>query len=361
MVMNAVLAVARESRAQLAASMLTGMQGIGAASVVLQTYASTVLAQADVQLTILPDLPARQAKARDSAKTWLGTTNPKAIAALADVRDFANHVAAYVDAMYPAAQKYDAGDKAQLPTIIDGLQHLLVLAQAKAASAPALISDVQLYQNAVAADCTAFADAAAKVQAQITGDQGEIAQLRQQLADLNQRMNADIVQISAGAVSDIVGIGMIVVAATTVIETGGATQTLLAAGITLVAGGTLAMTISAADIVGAQKEYGETMNALVDLELEVAAFDTVAHQITANGVQAKAASEAAAMLAAGWSGAVDAYVKTISDLQHNPEGYLALRLAAMKREWFGLGQQAVALMQQGSLEFKTEPSLKVAS
>jgi hypothetical protein len=95
-------------------------------------------------------------------------------------------------------------------------------------------------------------------------------------------MDADIVQISAGAVSDIIGIGMIVIAATTIIETGGATQTLLAAGITLVAGGTLAMTISSADIVKAQKEYSTTLTNLVGLELEVAVFDTVYNQLTAS-------------------------------------------------------------------------------
>ena len=361
MVMKAVLAAANDTSAAAASSMLTGMQGLGAASIMLQTYSSTVLAQPDVSLSMLPDLPTQQKQARSSAQTWLSSTNPKAIVALADVRDFANHVSAYVNAILPLAQKYDLGDKSQLPQIMLGLQQMLALAQTKGVNASSLVDQSKLYESQIAANVAAFASAETAVQTKISGDQGEIANLRTQLATLNSRMNADVVQISAGAVSDIVGIGLIVIAATTVIETGGATQTLLAAGIALVAGGTLAMTISAADIVQAQKEYGSTLTALVGLELEVAAFDTVAHQITVNGAQAQSAVQAAGMLASGWANVVATYQDTLNDLQTNQKGYLALRLSAMKREWVNLGEQAQGLMAQGSLTFKTEPAASVAA
>ncbi|WP_397452872.1 HBL/NHE enterotoxin family protein [Pseudomonas sp. NA-150] len=355
MAMNAVLAVDNDLNIKAAATLLTGIQGIGAASVTLQTYCSTVLAQADIGLSILPDLPAQQASARDSAQIWLQKTNSEAIAALAGVRSFSNQVNTYVDAIMPLAQKYDLGDKSQLPLIIKGLQELLISAQVKTDAARTLIDSTQLYKNAINITCAAFADANTRVQSQIEGDTGQLATLRQQLADLNKRMNADIVQISAGAVSDIIGIGMIVIAATTLIETGGATQTILAAGIALVAGGTLAMAISASDIVQAQKEYGSTISELVGLELEVAAFDTVAHQITANQSQAQSACVAAGILAEGWKGVTGSYQQTIDELQQNQQkGYLALRLSALKRSWTNLGAQAHGMMQQGNLAFETQ-------
>jgi len=172
---------------------------------------------------------------------------------------------------------------------------------------------------------------------------------------LNSRMNADIAKIAAGSVSDVIGIGLIVVGATTVIETGGVTTTLIGAGITLVAGGTLAIALASADIAEAQKEYGKSITDLVDLELEVAAFDTVAHQIKANTENVKSAVQSARMMSDGWGSVADSYGRFIKDLQENQDGYLSLRLMSAKRQWENLAAQAGIIIEQGNLSFEKRP------
>lgn len=361
MIMQAIAAAKNDTESSSTNALMTGIQGIGASSIAQQTYASTVLCQPNIHLDILPDLPKQQAIARDQAQEWLSSINPAAISSLVNVRNFSNQVGAYVDALLPAAQKYDMGDKSQLPYIQQGIQQLLSLAQKNVTSTGVFVDNVQVYVNGINRSQSTFKAAKETVQTQITGDKGEISALRQKLNDLNKQMDADIVQISAGAVSDIIGIGMIVIAATTIIETGGATQTLLAAGITLVAGGTLAMTISSADIVKAQKEYSTTLTNLVGLELEVAVFDTVYNQLTASERLSQSAIDAAKLLVNGWQTVADSYQQTLADLQQSSKGYLALRLSAMKRQWQQLGEQAGSVMQLGPLPFNTVPANELKS
>ncbi len=359
MALKAVAAISNDNKLLAGDLLVTGMQGIGAASIVLQAYSSTVLAQPDIDLEILPDLPARQAQARSSASTWLKHTNVQSIASLADVRDFANSMSAYATAMLPLAQRIDSGDKTELPTFIKGLQQLIELAGEKRSNAENLADRIQVFRNEIEAQSDAFERAGKVVQQRITGDKGEIAQLRRSLADLNGRMNTDMAKIAAGAVSDVIGVGLIVVGATSVIETGGATATIIGAGIALVSGGTLAIALASSDIADAQKAYGDAISRVVDLELEVAAFDTVAHQITANGEQAKSAAESAGMMTEGWGGIADRYGELIRDLEGNQTGFLSLRLMSAKKRWENLGRQAGAIMEQGSLSFEERPATRL--
>lgn len=359
MALKAVSAISNDNKLLASDFLVTGMQGIGAASIVLQAYSSTVLAQPDIDLDILPGLPARQAQARSSASQWLKQTNQQAIGSLADVRDFANSMSAYASAMLPLAQTIDSGDRTELPTLIKGLQKLIDLAQEKRSNAENLSDRIQVFRNEIEAQGSAFEEAKALVQQKITGDQGQIAALRRSLADLNSRMNTDMTKIAAGAVSDVVGVGLIVVGATTVIETGGATATIIGAGIGLVSGGTLAIALASSDIADAQKAYGDAISRVVDLELEVAAFDTVAHQITANGEQAKAAAESAGMMTQGWGGIADRYGDLIRDLEGNQSGFLSLRLMSAKKRWENLGRQAGTIMEQGSLSFEERPATRL--
>jgi hypothetical protein len=173
MIMQAIAAAKNDTESSSTNALMTGIQGIGASSIAQQTYASTVLCQPNIHLDILPDLPAQQAIARDQAQEWLSSINPAAISSLVNVRNFSNQVGAYVDALLPAAQKYDMGDKSQLHYIQQGIQQLLSLAQKNVTSTGVFVDNVQVYVNGINSSQSTFKAAKETVQTQITGDKGK--------------------------------------------------------------------------------------------------------------------------------------------------------------------------------------------
>jgi hypothetical protein len=126
-----------------------------------------------------------------------------------------------------------------------------------------------------------------------------------------------------------------------------------------VSGGTLAIALASSDIAEAQEAYSEAISRVVGLELEVAAFDTVVHQINANVEQANAAVKSAGMMSEGWGGIADRYGRVIQDLEGNQTGFLSLRLMSAKKQWESLGRQASIIMAQGSLSFEQQPATEL--
>ncbi len=349
MVLDAILAISKENNLLPNEGLLLGLKGIGASSIVLQTYSATVLAQPDLKLDILPELPTKQKEARDAADIWINKTNKSAIGSLVDVQSYANKFGSYTEALLPLAEEIESGDNSRLDLFIKGLQELIVTAQEKAVNASNLSDDVRIFQGEVAANVKSFSEAEKVVQEQITGRTGKIAQMRKDLSNLNSRMKADITKIAVGAASDVIGVGLIILGATTAIPSGGATTLVVGAGITLLTGGSTAMALASQDIADAQKAYSDVLTQTVALEQEVAAFDTVAHQITSNEDQATDAFDAAGMMKDGWVNIAENYSQTIDDLKDKKTEYLSLKLMAAKNHWDNLGQQAHMILMQGSL------------
>ncbi len=338
-------------------SFATGIQGLGAASIVLQTYAQSLVAQPDIKLDILPTLPADQKRARDAASNWLNSVNPASLQGLVSLKAFANQFTSYSDVLLPVARAIDNGDRSQLPRLIQGLQQLQATAGACQQSAAQLVDDADTFAVRARADNAAFTAAEKVVASKIEGDKGEIAKMRAELADMNRKMDADITQIAVGAVGDIAGIALIIVGVVGSFATEGMAVTLVGAGIALVAGGTTAIATAATDLNGLQHQYAETLTDTVKLELQVAAFDTLAHQINAHASQSGDAVAACQNLSSAWTSLAGNLQTLIRDLQKDVPGFLAMRLQTASQQWQQVGQQVDQVLSLGNLPFKQVPAL----
>jgi len=339
------------------AAFANGIQGLGAASVVLQTYAQTLVAQPDIQIDVLPTLPADQKRAREAALQLLNTVNPATLQGLVGLKSFANQFDSYNAVLLPLARAIDGGDRSQLPRLIQGLQQLLATANQCQQASGDIVDQVDAFAVRARADNAAFTAAERTVEDKIEGDKGEIATLRAELAELNRKMDADITQIAVGAVSDIAGIALVVVGVVGTFATEGVAVTLVGAGIGLVAGGTTAMAIAATELGGLQQQYAQALTDTVKLELQVAAFDTLAHQINAHAAQSGDAVAACQTLSSAWGALADNLQTLIRDLQNDVPGYLAMRLQTANQQWKQVGQQVDQVLSVGNLPFKRVPAL----
>jgi len=336
-------------------SLLSGIIGIGSSSIVLQTYSATILAQPDIKLNILPDLPAAQKDARSSADNWIKQINKLAIGSLVDVRSYANKFDSYSELLLPLAEKIEAGDIAQLPIFIKGLQQLIETAQENANNTEILSDGIDNFQNNIEANIDFFSKAEQQIQKEVTSHKGKIDQIRKDLNDLNSRINSDITKIAASVAAEGIGVGLIILGASTLIPTAGISTMLIGAGITATIGGTSITIQASADINDAQDNWAKKFSEIVDLELEVAVFDTVEHNISSNLIQAKSALQAATKMNDGWVRIANDYSQTIKDLEANKTENLSLKLMEEKNHWDFLGKQAQNFIMQGNLEFMIKP------
>lgn len=211
------------------------LSGIGAAQTLVQLYANQLIQQPSTQLASVPSFPADQQTAAAAAQTVLTQGLPLLIHASADALGFANQFGAMSGQFASLARTLDdpGTSPADWQTAATTMSSGVALLIGKAAGASRDADDG-------GADLTTFTSALQQAEVALVGDrkvaqqtlaEGEIQQLRAQLAAIQDAIDADNATLARGATDGAlasVKIGLAVVQAYKD-DPGEAAQTLLGA------------------------------------------------------------------------------------------------------------------------------------
>lgn len=343
------------------AALQTSLGALGGTSTLLQSYANTVLAQADVHLDVLPDMPAVQQSARKQARNFLDDITPQIIGVTGDVIDFGNTFTSYYGSLYPLARELQNGDRSRVDTLTNGLGHLLALAERKQLVAEELVRALKSYEAKIESTQQAVKEAHDTVEEQVKGSTGSLAQLGQQLKDLDSQMSKDLTQIAVGAATSVIGVGLIAVGALMTLPTGFTSGAVVLAGLTAVTGSAAVVATASADYDSAVTAYFDTMTKVGELESEIVVFDTVAAQIDHFLNKTDNAGSAAEQCASLWSSTADSYKSTIEGPQSGGvDSFLTTRLSAAQARWEEMVKFALQIQLNGRLGFTTKQITQAA-
>ena len=239
------------------------MKKISSASTATQTYVASVLHQADISLPKLTiSIGRHQATARIHALHWQQTAMPLLTKTITDVIDFGNHFNSFYPTLVQFADNYTAGDKSQL---VQGLQYLAKAVQDKDNNAQAVLNDLTTFHTNVTTDYQHFSTDERDATVKITGANGELVALGQQLDAVNAGINKDIGQIADGVAAGLIGAGAagIFVGLFSVAGFGAASTALMVTGI-----GTLSAGITM-EITGAA-QFSSNVNLLSSIKEKIA-------------------------------------------------------------------------------------------
>ena len=185
------------------------MKKLSSASTVIQTYVASILHQADISLPKLPKLAHHQATARTHSLYWQNTIMPLLTKTITEVIDFGNEFNSFYATLVQFADIIminTAGDKSQL---VQGLQYLAKTVQDKDNNAQAVLTDLNTFHTNVNTDYQNFSTDERDASVKITGANGDLVALANQLDLVNAGINEDISQMADGTAAGVIGAGVV--------------------------------------------------------------------------------------------------------------------------------------------------------
>ena len=337
------------------------MSGSMTASVMLQTYTNTVLQTPDIKLpavvdvdsksTVVEDLPTHQALARTNATYYLNTVNPLIVNTVADVIGFGNLWNAEYKLLYNLAENIGTGNNSA--TFQAGMNNLINKTQQSETNTQPVIDALNNFLPLIQTDERNLTQDATNVSNALGGEQGEIAQLKAQIAAYNSAMSKDMAIIGAGATADVVGGLMIVVGVLGEIETGGVSTALIVGGIAVIAGGTVAMGVAGADYTKVKNEYAAANLALTQDEQVLTSTQQAATNISTLAAAVSDGITAVESLQKSWNSLQADFNQVVEALESadNPDlgSWLTSLLSAANSDWGDTLTLAQNIQQYGTL------------
>ncbi len=192
------------------------------------------------------------------------------------------------------------------------------------------------------------------------GEQGEIANLQNEINAYNSAMSKDMAIIAAGATADVVGGLMIVVGVLAEIETAGVSTALVVGGIAVIAGGTTAMGVAGSDYTSTKNAYNAAVAELAQDQQVLASTQQAAATITSLTTAISQGIAAVESLQKGWNslnadfGQVISALETADDPSLGP--WLTSLLTAANSDWADTLALAKSIQQYGTLPVQTSNS-----
>ncbi|HDR7951095.1 TPA: HBL/NHE enterotoxin family protein [Bacillus toyonensis] len=200
------------------------LQNLGTQSILLKTYALTLLKQPTVAIEAMPNLKSYQEKAKQHARDWLDTVQPSFIDANQQSISFQQKFQIYYDKLIELSSKISTDDQAKIDFVM-GITKLQESLNKHQNQIEKMSLDLQKFQRNFNVDAENFMNAAAAATTSLANKNGEVEQLTKQIEAINGDIKSQIGIIVGGTIGMVAGIGAIVfgtiVLFTTTVATGG--------------------------------------------------------------------------------------------------------------------------------------------
>lgn len=331
------------------------------ASTVIQTYVQIILQQPDLKLDALPNLPAHQQTARSHANNWNDTILPLMTKTDADIIDYANKFEAFYGNLVKYAKDLNNPDSRK--KFVEGLKLLQNTIKEKDANVAQVVKDLSTFHTNLNTDYQNFESDANMAAVKIEGESGEIKSLSDQLDAISDTMHKDIGLMAGGAVSIVGGMAMIVFGVISEIPSGGTSTALIGGGVLVVSAGTVMDTLGSQDYIQQIQNQKSVSERLVGIKIELIGLKGTKGQIS-NFVKAlESVITAASSLQAAW-GALDAdlqvLITALKDVNPDDGSWVLDELERAKKDWADALDQAKKLQPDGKVPTKLYKNLQDA-
>ena len=319
-----------------------------AASVVMQTYAQTILNQPIINgISELPNLADHQNTAIAHATYWTQTLQPQIVQLQDDINGFCNNFLSYYTPLSALAQAIVGGDTSKVSQFNQGLSDLEGMVSTNYGSATTVFNGLTTFETqSLSPDVQNFNADYTTASTAIIGDNGELSQLNDELNAVMSATQRDIGIIGGGATGAVVGIVMICVGALGEFETAGVSTGLIVAGLAVTAGGTAAAIAAGVDLSNQNDSYSKLTTQIATINADMNALTTVKGQIQGMEAALQAAETAIQQVANEWS-VVKANFSTLeTQLTDNVSAvspFLVQELQAAQLDWQALQTHVQAL------------------
>lgn len=259
------------------------LQNLGTQSVLLKTYALTLLKQPTVAIEAMPNLGVYQEKAKQHARYWLDTVQPSFIAANQQFVSFQQKFRNYYNKLIELSSKIETDNQAKQEFVI-GIKKLQECLNNHQNEIKKMSSGLQKFQQNFNVDAENFISLAATAKTSLVNKNGEVEQLVKQIETLNSDITSQIGVIVGGTIGMVAGIGAIVLFTTTV-ATGGVgaavvvpTLGSIAPALGGIVGG-VTVGFAAKKLEGKRKELQEITQKLENAKADAAALTLLVGQV----------------------------------------------------------------------------------
>lgn len=218
-----------------AASIDTANKGQSSQGLIIQTYCQSVKSQPNVDFTGFTNLAKYQTeintglgRAQAHADTYLTVIQPNIITNI-------KNISSYYDLHNAVPMVLPLGSTEE--KWIEVLTTLQTAAATNQGTAAATVTSLQGLYNNLTNDAGSFATTVSELNAAVSGDNGALADIDNQVKDIQSRINGTIVGIVVSGLAIVGGGIMVGVGALTEIFTGGASTALVIGGLAVAAAG----------------------------------------------------------------------------------------------------------------------------
>lgn len=279
-------------------SLKGGMTAQGSSALLLQNYALAMERQPRVDLSAHERLKAMEGdinatidNGKNTATTYLNSVQPAILDRFAEMDRYFN--------MQVALPKVLVGkDRAQALTMLRAIEDRAVGYQAAATDT---VRTINVLRESLSKDAAAFATHTEKLNSIVSGDNGVLAELTGQIADIDGKIAGAIAATALGGLAIAGGVFVFAVGSIAGFVTAGTSVPVAVAGATLFVGGLAAVTGGGIAIGALVNQKGEMLRQKASLESEVRLALTMKSGFDSLAASASAAASGAQAMSVAWS------------------------------------------------------------
>ena len=177
------------------------LNGVVDASNIVSYYCKSIIAQNDIKLAALENLPAHQNTARKHAQYWQESVEPKIQQCFADTVNFSSAFLGKYDHLNSLIDQMKNGNQLAKDEFATTVRTLTVQLDAVVGNAKDVTTDVEQFSQKLNQDTRKFRSDSEEAETKIIGDNGVLKALQCQLDAINKAINRDIGLIGGGILS----------------------------------------------------------------------------------------------------------------------------------------------------------------
>lgn len=179
---------------------------LGSQSILLQTYALTLLKQGDVVLPELPNFVKHQETARKNARYVLDKMYPNFISTNQNIISFGQKFKNYYQLLYNLAEKAKTDPQAK-KDFLSGIQALQSVLIKNKGEIDKVTQQIGTFQTTLATDVTNFSTEAKKAEDLLISKNGQVKELSDKIKTINSDIQTQITTIATTSVAIAIGAG----------------------------------------------------------------------------------------------------------------------------------------------------------
>ncbi|AOM14386.1 HBL/NHE enterotoxin family protein [Bacillus thuringiensis] len=260
----------------------SALTDLGTQTILLKTYALTLLKQPIVHIESMPEFSTQQEKAKQHALYWLDNVQPSFIDANQQLISFQQQFQNYYDKLMEISGEIDTDPQAKTDFIV-GITKLQTSLANHQSEMQLMKSNLNQFEKNFGTDAQNFLDTANKIEKSLADQDGEIAQLTKQIGSINSDIKTQIGTIVGGSIGMLVGIGGIVLGTVALFTTANPVIIPIFTGIVTatggVVGGSVTVGLAAKKLNEKQKELETITKKLTDAKANAALLTLLKGQV----------------------------------------------------------------------------------